>query len=938
MANITNTDIPMILDRLYGSECSTQASYASSAQPIQLHQKWLDSLLDADSEADITSLLNPSGNEQHSQHSIDTYLAQVYIHEHILPPYSPLYPLVGSPLTLTYDTPSGTTYRHLLITAISQLDHEGSYGYYRIIAQPVISRLHQHPHCRIDTETDVVSMTAERLTKLDIEVIDDSAQDWTPARMTQWQLSDWAHICERLSRQGLTAFLHHNQTAEYHPPKLVITTKYPTEADDISQNVGIIRYHQVLHDRLDAPFIAFNQKIVTIPNQVNINRFDSLQVSHPNQSSQSTPIYNSDVFEAKLSLDTPAALAPVTDTKSIDNATILADHATCNHCQYRALSYATDAKVADTFELMGHDSLDHHYRLIHVVHLLRNNLSHITGLTVSKRHKQRHASHLNPGTHLTQLTLITADTPWVGAFYSRRSLPPMTGITEPQSDGDSRDHMTPTRLALFDTPAQSIHRMEAQAGANYGSHFTHRAGDQTLVQSIGDGEHLINAGSLLSTTRPSLFKAVDDKAVESGYRHKAGGSLSEWVTDHRSEKAYSQLNISQGGVTATLKMGVVNPSGSDSTPKREGIHATTNAQVSVKTGQAMVISSQPQTHAQSHTQSEQHDYQHHTPTLNQTSLGGQHLAERLSQLASGLGRNVSSHNDIKTQLEAITKEQTSTTHHKTPYTLIDGASDCSYVSEELLVHRSMGEMLSTTQQDRTVSSGDTHHQVSGESTTIVADGSFSMTNSKQDIRLSAHTGKLEATAKQDVNIASSTKEVEIVATNKITLRAGGATITLEGGDITVAATQFTEKSGKHSTAGGGFDGQGLGGLPEFIAGAIYKAQFKFADDDDIAYANTPYVAINERTQETYDGITDDEGKTETFFSAKPDEIKVHLKLSNYSVQFSFADDDDIPYSFIDYIAQAILTGEVFEGTTDAQGYTDYMYTSVKQEIKVHLKV
>uniref|UniRef100_UPI0019191261 DUF2345 domain-containing protein n=1 Tax=Psychrobacter okhotskensis TaxID=212403 RepID=UPI0019191261 len=113
-------------------------------------------------------------------------------------------------------------------------------------------------------------------------------------------------------------------------------------------------------------------------------------------------------------------------------------------------------------------------------------------------------------------------------------------------------------------------------------------------------------------------------------------------------------------------------------------------------------------------------------------------------------------------------------------------------------------------------SGDSHHQVSSESLNLVADGQFSMTNAKDNITLSAHTGKLEATAKQDVNIASSTKEVEVVATNKITLTAGGASIVLDGGDITISAKSFTEKAGKHSKAGGGMDGLGLAGLPQHI--------------------------------------------------------------------------------------------------------------------------
>ncbi|WP_298906413.1 DUF2345 domain-containing protein [uncultured Psychrobacter sp.] len=298
----------------------------------------------------------------------------------------------------------------------------------------------------------------------------------------------------------------------------------------------------------------------------------------------------------------------------------------------------------------------------------------------------------------------------------------------------------------------------------------------------------------------------------------------------------------------------------------------------------LALSTQPQTHAQTG----QHNYQHHTPTLTQTSLGGQHLAERLTQLTTGLGRKVNDHKEIKAQLETIAEEQQ--THQTTPFTLIDSAADTGYVSDNMLIHRTMGEMVST-----------------------------------------AHT------AKQDVNITSSTKAVEVVATNKITLTAGGASITLDDGDITITAKQFTEKGGKHSKAGGGVDGLSLAGLPNLIAGAMYKAKFRFADDDDAAYGNTPYVAIKENTKETFEGMTDDNGNTETFYSSDSDEIKVHLKLDNYTAQFRFADDCDIPYSFVDYIAQAEITGEMFEGTTDKEGFTDMMYTSIEQNITIHLK-
>ena len=88
------------------------------------------------------------------------------------------------------------------------------------------------------------------------------------------------------------------------------------------------------------------------------------------------------------------------------------------------------------------------------------------------------------------------------------------------------------------------------------------------------------------------------------------------------------------------------------------------------------------TQPQSYAQSGQHNYQHHTPTLTQTALGGQHLAERLTQLATGLGRNANDHKSIKIQLENIAEEQQTKTRQQSPYTLIDS-------------ERTMGEMVTT---------------------------------------------------------------------------------------------------------------------------------------------------------------------------------------------------------------------------------------------------
>ena len=323
-------------------------------------------------------------------------------------------------------------------------------------------------------------------------------------------------------------------------------------------------------------------------------------------------------------------------------------------------------------------------------------------------------------------------------------------------------------------------------------------------------------------------------------------------------------------------MGVITPS---DTAKRQGINATTNAQVNIKSGEALVLSTQAQTHIQSG----QHDYQQHTPTLTQTGLGGQHLAERLTQLATGLGRQVKDHNAIKTQLESIAKEQQTTTHQTTPYMLIDSAADTSYVSADTLIHRTMGEMITTTQANMIISSGDSHSQVSSESLNIIADGQLSMTNAKENIILSAHTGKLEATAKQDVNIASSTKAVEIVATNKITLTAGGASITLDGANITITAKSFTEKGGKHSKAGGGADSSYLSRLPfdKLLEKEFFDEQVQFLDPTGKPLTELEYRLTSKTVN--IKSKSDSDGKTPRVDSGnKEDELKLKLVWSTFT--------------------------------------------------------
>lgn len=99
----------------------------------------------------------------------------------------------------------------------------------------------------------------------------------------------------------------------------------------------------------------------------------------------------------------------------------------------------------------------------------------------------------------------------------------------------------------------------------------------------------------------------------------------------------------------------------------------------------------------------------------------------------------------------------------------------------------------------------------------------------------------------------------MVATNKITLTAGGASIVLDGGDITISAKSFTEKAGKHSKVGGGMDGQFVSGLPSNILDEPPTfIELNYLHDDETPVSGAPY-RVEFADGSVREGVLDENG-------------------------------------------------------------------------------
>jgi uncharacterized protein (DUF2345 family) len=82
------------------------------------------------------------------------------------------------------------------------------------------------------------------------------------------------------------------------------------------------------------------------------------------------------------------------------------------------------------------------------------------------------------------------------------------------------------------------------------------------------------------------------------------------------------------------------------------------------------------------------------------------------------------------------------------------------------------------------------------------------------VSLEAHTDAMQILADQSVTVTSTADRIDVLAKDKVVLRAGQSTITLDGPNITIACPgNFTVKSGTHDWLGGESDAPDLSPLP-----------------------------------------------------------------------------------------------------------------------------
>ncbi|MEE8818432.1 MAG: type VI secretion system tip protein VgrG [Rahnella inusitata] len=156
------------------------------------------------------------------------------------------------------------------------------------------------------------------------------------------------------------------------------------------------------------------------------------------------------------------------------------------------------------------------------------------------------------------------------------------------------------------------------------------------------------------------------------------------------------------------------------------------------------------------------------------------------------------------------------------------------------------------------------------------------------ITLQAQNDLMELLARKAITITSTEDEIKITAKKKITLNAGGSYLTLDENKIeSGTAGDYLIKAGNYGRLTPATNKVQMAVFP-LIKQDEYNIQFSFSDDEGLPYSNSNYILYLPDGTETK-GMTDEQGKTEQIFTDTPKEIKV--KLINECLDY-FSEDEN----------------------------------------------
>jgi type VI secretion system secreted protein VgrG len=437
-------------------------------------------------------------------------------------------------------------------------------------------------------------------------------------------------------------------------------------------------------------------------------------------------------------------------------------------------------------------------------------------------------------------------------------------------------HWDPTR-----TNTCRLRVSNAIAGSTWGMQTLPRVGQEVLIGFIeGDIDRPMVIGSVHNGShQPPRFShvgALPENQALSGYKSSelGGGRYNQWLADDtsgeislklQSEHAFSEVNL--GYLTGARING-------KATPRGEGAELRSDKMTAVRGAKGVLISAEAQTKAGG-------------AHLSRDALSGQlSAAQALATKASELaGLHRAGETDTDAQAELIqrikdweigsnTAQGSPTGTAAQPVVAVSGPAGVVLGSPE--------STTLTTGQVLNLSSG-LHTQLNaGRAIRLRALDGLSLFTQQSGIRqiagkgkiqIQAQDGEAELSAAKDVRIYSAGGHVLIEAPETLTLRVGGAQLTLNASGVAIETSgRFNAKALHFDFGGGGNASVSLPDMPHSTLKTDEKFHLKFPNGEPMGNLNAEVKTASGEV--LWSGRTDASGATGLAIKNLPEAIHV----------------------------------------------------------------
>jgi type VI secretion system secreted protein VgrG len=760
---------------------------------------------------------------------------------------------------------------HGIVTNAKQLGSDGSLTRYRLTLAPWMVRLTQRRDNYVFQDKTVLDIIEEVLKDYPYANYRFDVKTVLPKRSVtmQYRESDYDFIVRLLAEEGLNFFFAHgdDHAKPAAAPSRYVDNKPEAKThqakhqfvvfeDNASLEPGrdaSIRYHRAAATEASDTITHFAKRNQVQSNSVAMGAWDYKKLvatsSSDNATAKPADVPELEIYEGagayRYTDDAESARIAKARAQSLD----LAQQQIQGESSVRALAVGTWFTMAnygdDLLGMIGDAARGlpdpHEYIVLSIEHSGANNL--FAGMAALS--KQGKSGEMEAGTYRNRFTCAPRTVPVRPAYWMPKPITPGAQIAvvvglDSEEITTERDHRIkvqfPWQRGERAVAGQGMHPsgsnapgnetagtwvrvMEPAAGANWGSNFVPRIGQEVQIDFIGgDIDRPVVVGQVYNGNDNPPFHGGDNHAgALAGFKSKeyAGGGFNQWVIDDTP----GQLRQTFATTTQATQFNsgyLINQNGNQRSSYRgTGLELRTDAWSTLRAQRGLFVSTAARPNGVS------------TQLDTQEAQGKLKAAEDLSKsLSESASQHQATSLTTPTGLQQLSKiangkqqaDGKEAPEFTAPIGLLDSEAGISITTPASSLTYAGQDATQTAHGAMRVTGKETISVAAGKTASLYTHaGGAKVVAGNSPISFQAHTAPMDITADQAMTITSTNGNIKIQGKDEILLASGGGYIKLAGANIEIGCPATVSVKGvTHDFMGGGSMAAELPNLPSSV--------------------------------------------------------------------------------------------------------------------------